>query len=342
MKVLCLWHATEAEIDYVRNAMPEGTEVVAPAKGKYFSRFECKYSDIERHAVDADAIIGWTLPEGIPEIAKKLKVLSWLHSGVDDLAQMGVLALAKQRGFKIANIRGANAIAVAEQAMMFLLALAKKTLVKHEAARNNQRFFPLFGDEHRSAMLYGRTLGVIGVGNIGEHIAKCAKGFGMQVLGVRRNKQRPAEHVDSMHGLDELHSVLGKCDYVVLATPNTPETFRFFGEAELAAMKPTAFLVNIARGNLIEEQPLYEALTSGRLRGYAADVWPWYAFGRTFPVSFEPRLHIQTLPNVIGSNDQAHDADGLLERYIEWGTQNLVEFAAGDRLTREVDPDLGY
>ncbi len=341
MKVLCLWHATGDEIKYIKDAMPRGTEVVAP-EGKYFSRFEATYQELKDNAVDADAFIGWTLPEGVPQLAGKLKILSWLHSGVDDLGQMGVLSLAKQRGFKVTNIRGANAIAVAEQAMMLMLALAKKTLLKHEVARENGVFFPLFGEEHRSAMLYGRTIGVIGVGNIGSHVARCAKGCGMHVLGVRRNNERPAEFVDSLHGMDELHSVLGKSDYIVLATPITGETFNFFGKAEIEAMKPTAFLVNIARSKLVQEKPLYDALTSGRLRGYGADVWPYYAYGETFPASRVPRLAIQKLPNVVCSNCQAHDADGQLERYIEWGTQNLLEFATGKPLTREIRLDLGY
>jgi len=341
MKVLCLWHATDAEINYIKEAMPSGTDVVAP-KGDYLSRFECTYWDIERHAADTDAIIGWTIPAGFLEIAPHLKILSWLHSGVDDLADFGVLRLAKERGFKVVNVRGANAIAVAEQAMMLVLALAKKTLLKHEAAREMHKLFPLFGDEHRSAMLSGRTMGVIGVGNIGSRVAKRAKAFDMQVLGVRRNKHKPTEYVDSMHGLDELHSVLSKCDYVVLTTPNTGETNQFFGKPELAVMKPSAFLVNVARGQLVQEKPLYEALTSGRLRGYAADVWPCYDAVRGFPATYEPRLQIQKLPNVVASRDQSHDADDVLERYIEWGTQNLVEFAAGKPLTREINLDLGY
>lgn len=341
MKVLCLWHATEDEVDYIKQAMPRGTDVVAP-KGNYFSRFECAYPELERHAVDADAFIGWAIPKGLLENAAKLKMLSWLHSGVDDLGEMGALLLARQRGFKVANIRGANAIAVAEQAMMFVLALAKKTVFKHQASRENHRLFPFFADENRSAMLSGRTIGLIGVGNIGGHIAKCAKGFGMHVLGVRRNKEKSVEYVDSMHGLAELRSVLGKCDYVVLATPNTGETFQLFGKAELAAMKPSAFLINTARGNLVHEQHLYEALTSGRLRGYAADVWPKYGYGRTFPEGSVPRLEIQKLPNVIGSCDQAANADDVLERSIQWGTENLVEFATGKPLTREIDLDLGY
>lgn len=164
----------------------------------------------------------------------------------------------------------------------------------------------------------------------------------MNVLGIRRDKARSVEHVDSMHGMDELHHVLTRSDYVVLATPKTAETFQYFGKPELAAMKPSAFLVNIARGNLIEEKALYEALTSGRLRGYAADVWPSCQFGKAFPVHSGSRLGIHMLPNVIGSYDQAANADDVLQRNVQWGTQNLLEFAKRKPLTREVNLELGY
>jgi len=341
MKVLCLWHATDAEIAYVKNALPSGTEVFAP-RGDYFSRFEATYRDLKPYAAECDAFIGWTLPDGIPEMAKKLKILSWLHTGVDDLRGLGILSLARERGFKVTNARGANAVAVAEHAMMFVLALAKKTVLKNEASRARRRLFPLFADEYRSAMLSGSTIGIIGVGCIGAHVAKRAKAFDMHVMGVRRNKDLKVEHIDSMHGLDELHTVLAKSDYVVLCTPNTTETAEMIGSEELAVMKRTAFLINIARGKLVQEKPLHDALMSGRLRGFAADVWPRYDFGKTFPISFVPRLDIQELPNVTGSIDQAANSDGVLERYIEWGTQNLMEFAAGKPLTREVDLELGY
>ncbi|MBT1516784.1 phosphoglycerate dehydrogenase [Bradyrhizobium sp. SRL28] len=339
MKVLCLWHATEDEVNSIRKAMPRGTEVVAP-KGEYFSRYESTYSELEAHAVDADAFIGFAIPNGLIEIARNLKLICWLHSGVDELD----LQLMKKRGVKLANVRGANAVAVAEQAMMLMLSLAKKTLLKHQAARESRKLFPLWGDEHRSAVLHGRTLGVIGAGSIGSRIAKDAKGFEMHVLGVRRNKGQPAEYVDSMHGIDELHSVLPKCDYVVLATPLTKETNGFFGKPELNAMKPTAFLINVGRGNVVQEKALYEALTSGRLRGYAADVWWDYDSGRTMPRSyFTPsRLGIEKLPNVLCSLGEAHNADDVRERDIEWGIQSLVEFAAGKPLTREINVELGY
>lgn len=107
-------------------------------------------------------------------------------------------------------------------------------------------------------------------------------------------------------------------------------------------MKSTAFLINVSRGNLIQEKPLYEALTSGKLRGFATDVWQSYPYGRAFPVHTGSRLQINQLPNVIGSYDQAANADDVLMRNIEWGTQSLSDFAHGRPITREVNLDLGY
>lgn len=337
MKVLCLWYATREEIMEIKAALPLGTEVVAP-EGEYFSRFESTYAELKTHAVDADVIIGWSLPYGLLEIAKNLKLLCWQHSGCNDLD----LKRLKERGIKVANVRGANAVAVAEHALMFVLALAKQTLVKHQVAQEGMRTFPVYGDQWRAAMLDRRTIGVIGVGSIGSLIAKYAKGFNMNVLGVRRHKEKPAEHVDSMYGMDQLHTVLAESDYVVLAAPLTPETSQFFGNAELAVMKPSAYLINVSRGNLVQEQPLYDALTSGRLRGFAADVWQRYEFGRAFPIGYMPRLGVHKLPNVTASIDQAANADDVLERDLEWGIQSLAEFAAGKPITREIDLDLGY
>lgn len=225
---------------------------------------------------------------------------------------------------------------------MFALALAKKTLIKHQAAAiNNWRFFPPRSDEYRSAMLHGRTMGVIGVGGIGSATAKLARGFNMRVLGLRRHKDKPAENFDAMYGVNELHAFLAECDYVVLAAPSTDETNQMIGKAEIEAMKPTAYLINVARGNLVQEKPLYEALTSGRLRGYGSDVWPKYESGRAFPTG-GARLPIQSLPNLVASIHQGGDADDVPERILELGIQNLVEFATGKPLTREVILDLGY
>lgn len=151
-------------------------------------------------------------PEGLLEIASKLKMFCWMHAGVDDLRQFGALRLFKERGVKLANIRGSNGRAVAEHAMIFVLALAKQTLVKHQASRDRDRLMPLYGDKFRSAMLDGRTMCIIGLGNIGSRIAQHAKGFDLHVIGIRRNKDRLDDNVDSIHNMEELHAVLPRSD----------------------------------------------------------------------------------------------------------------------------------
>ncbi|MER8703131.1 hypothetical protein [Mesorhizobium sp. M1273] len=124
--------------------MPAGIEVVVPAPADYLSRYETTYADLEPDAREADAFIGWTAPTGILEIAEKLKILSWLHVGVDDLRQIGAFSLLAQRKTKLANIAEANAIAIAEH-MMLMLALAKNAIIKHQIAVDGRSSFPVWG-----------------------------------------------------------------------------------------------------------------------------------------------------------------------------------------------------
>ncbi|MBB4276696.1 NAD(P)-dependent oxidoreductase [Rhizobium mongolense] len=202
MKIACLWHATQNELDIIREHLPADAEVVALAGG-YDSRFEGTYAELRPIVQDADAIIAFAVPKGLLEAAGKLKIFSWLHSGIDDLEQLGILRLAKHKGFKVANVRGANSVTVAEQALMFMLALAKKTLLKHQHFVEGRQQFPLWDDGNRSAMLSGRTIAVIGVGQIGAAVAKRAKAFDMEVIGVRRHADQPVENVDNMVGPDQ-------------------------------------------------------------------------------------------------------------------------------------------
>lgn len=334
-----MWHASAAEIELVRETLP-GADVVAPS-GQWQSRFECTLADVESFLPDADVIIAWAIPKGSLEKATQLKILSWMHSGVDDLEEIGVLDLAKRRGFRIANIRGANAVAVAEQGMMFMLALAKRVLVKHRFVQEGRQQFPLW-DNDRSGMLKGCTVGIVGMGHIGSHVAKRAKAFDMRVLGIRRNKNISIENVDTMYGPSELTSVLPVCDYVVLAAPQTDETHHLIAEAEIASMKNSAFLINIARGDLIKEKPLYDALVGGELAGFATDVWWRYEYGRTFPNGWGPRSNLQQLPNVICSLHEAHNADGVLEKNLRWGIENVAEYFRGEPISREINLELGY
>jgi phosphoglycerate dehydrogenase-like enzyme len=278
--------------------------------------------------------MGWVMPAGGFGRAKSLKALVWLHAGCDELD----FAMLKQRGVKVANVRGANAISVAEQAMALLLAVAKRVVVNHNSVLQahwepQDRLRP----EHRGMMLEGKTLAVIGLGGIGTAIAKRARAFDMRVVGIRRHPDKGGEHVDAVYGMGDLHKVL--------ATPITEETMGFMDADAIAAMKPTAVLVNVARGNLIQEMPLYEALKAGRLAGFASEVWWHYtnSLPATYHYPIPSRTGLQRLPTVVAAGNRAGVASpGIIDRVIDIGTENLAAFFRGEPMPRAINLDLGY
>ncbi|MER8843167.1 2-hydroxyacid dehydrogenase [Mesorhizobium sp. M0913] len=338
MKVLLGWHATDEELATVRQSLP-GATVVGPRPEPYLSRFDLTLESIADTLGDVDAFVGYVLPEGSLDIAKKLKLICWMHAGCDELD----LARLKTLGVQVTNLRGANSIAVAEHAMAIILGLAKRLIAKHQACVNALPV-PVYDADSRSAMLHRRTLGIIGLGQIGNAIAQRAKAFDMRVLGVRLHPDLGAGVADAVFGVDQMAQVLGNSDYVVLATPITRKTNSFFGAAEIDAMKSGAFLINIARGNLIQERPLSDALKSGKIAGYGSDVW--WTYNNAFPASYHfpvpSRTGIQRMPNVIGTGDQGANADDVLDRNIARSVESLLEFHHDKPLTWKIDLDLGY
>lgn len=339
MKVLLTWHVEAQELAKYKAALPENTVIVHPPPAPGFSRFDTTLEAIKPLLHDVDVIVGWVLPEGTLDAAKALKLLCWMHAGCDEL-DFGRL---KSMGVQVTNIRGANSTAVAEHAMALMLGLAKRLIAARQAVVDAETA-PFYVEGHHSSTLDNRTIGLIGLGRIGTEIAQRAKAFNMRVLGVRRHPERGLAGADAVHGIDALQSVLRQCDYVVLATPMTGDTNQFFGNAEFEAMKPGAFLVNIARGNLVQEVALYEALTSGKLAGYGADVWWTYnnAYPATYHFPVPSRTGVHKLPNVLGTGGQGSNADDVVERTIDRSIESLVQFASGAALTWAIDLDLGY
>jgi phosphoglycerate dehydrogenase-like enzyme len=340
MKTVLSWYARDDELRQVGTALPAGATVVAPAERPHLSRFETSHDDLAGLAAEADAIMGWVLPPGILDVAKRLRALVWLHAGCDEL-DFGAL---KRRGIQVANARGANAIAVAEHAMALLLGLAKKLLVKHQAVLE-ARWTPGWDPQYSGVLLEGKTMVVVGLGQIGTAVARRAKGFDMRVLAVRRHPDKGgAPGVDAVHGQGDLHRVLAEADFVVLALPITRETMAVIDDAALAAMKPTASLINVARGNLVLERALHAALTGGRLAGYAADVWWHYehALPATYHFPIPSRTGIQRLPNVLATGNQASHTPEIRARCLAMGTESLAAFARGEAMPRTIDLDLGY
>lgn len=337
--VMLTWYARADEVAHVKAGLPRGTTVFAPKTRPHLSRFEVGYDDLIKAAPKADAMMGWVVPPGIFEAAKKVKALAWLHAGCDELD----FAMLKRRGIKVANIRGGNGIAVAEHAMALMMGIAKRLAERHRWVQE-AKWQPIWHPDFIGTMLEGKTLAIIGLGQIGSAVARRAKAFDMHVIGVRRHLKLGGTYVDEVYGPDKLHAVLKRADFTLLSAPLTSETLQMIDAKALAAMKPSAFLINIARGNMIVEQALHDALVKKCLAGYAADVWWTYtnSFPATYHFPIVSRTGLHRLPNVLCTGDQASNADGMTEREIAMGTESLAAFFARKTMPREVDLDLGY
>ncbi|MGQ0676723.1 MAG: D-2-hydroxyacid dehydrogenase [Rhodospirillales bacterium] len=232
--------------------------------------FEVRTRDeIGRRIGEADALVVSGLwSNDLLERAKKLRFIQSIGAGVDQFPRDALI----ERGIRLASARGVNARAVAEHAMALILALCRKL----PEARDNQAkhiWRGMIGDlERREDELGGKTVIVVGLGGIGGRLAQLAKAFDMHVVGFRRDPSAGKGHADSIHGLGELKALLPDADFVALTCPLTRETENLIDATALAAMKKSAFLVNVARGRCVDEPALIKALAAGAIAGAAVDV----------------------------------------------------------------------
>ncbi len=199
---------------------------------------------------------------------KRLRYIQSIGAGTDQFPRE---ELAK-REIRLASARGVNARAVAEHAMALMLALSRRL---PEARDNQQRrvWRGMIGDlSQREDELGGKRLLVVGLGDIGGRLAQLAKAFDMRVVGLRRHPAFGRGAADAVHATDELNSMLPDADFVVLACPLTAETENLVDAQALSRMKPTAYLVNVARGRVVDEAALIEALATHGIAGAGIDV----------------------------------------------------------------------
>jgi len=221
---------------------------------------------------------------------------------------------ATEAGVVVANAPG-NSIAVAEATMLLLLAVPKNFLAMTDAARSGQR--PAF--DVRGHEVYAKTLGIIGLGRIGRHLAKIAQGFEMKVVAYDPYvdpAQAEAIHVSMV----DLATLLKESDFVSINCVLTPETHHLIGEEELALMKETAYLVNTARGAIIDEAALYRALKEGRIAGAGLDVFEEEPLKADNP--------LLSLPNVIATPhalSRAWESTGRTTQMIQDGILAILE-----------------
>jgi phosphoglycerate dehydrogenase-like enzyme len=236
-----------------------------------------------------------------------------------------------QSSVPISSGRGAgDSLPIAEWVLAACLALCKefpRAFAQRSTGRLERAAF-------RGRQVAGKTVGVVGLGGIGRQVARLARGLGMRVIGMRRSSE-PVEHVERLYPPSELRALLGQSDTVVLTTQLTAETHHLMDEAALAAMKPGAYLINVARGELIDQAALLHALRSGRLGGFAADVYEG-EFERQPPAELLGLDNVILTPHTSSQTEQP--STGSLEIFRE----NLRRCLGGQSLLNQVDWERGY
>lgn len=176
--------------------------------------------------------------------------------------------------------------------------------------------------------LRGHTVGIIGYGHIGFEVAKRAKAFDMRVIGTRRSKQETPEHLDWLGTPDQMGKLLSESDFVVVACDLNAETEGMIGEAELRLMKPDALIINVARGRVIAEQALYDALKNHQIGGAVLDVW--YNYNSPGKPEVQPsNFPFADLDNVLLSAHESASSHNMWERRWQFVAENFARAASG-------------
>jgi len=282
---------------------------------------------------------GWLSADAFDRLLTRAPRLAWVHSASAGV-ERALTPTALSRGIVITNARGVFSRPIAEYVMMMILAVSRKLPGLLELQRE-RTWQPLEGTELRDV-----TVGIVGLGSIGRAVGALATAFGCRVVATRRrpeagNATRDDEELsfgeamlDRVGGPGTLQALLAESDFVVLAAPLTTETENMIDADTLAAMKPGAWLINVARGRLVNERALLRALRDGPIGGAILDTF------RDEPL--QPSSPFYDLPNVIVTPHTSWSSGRVLDRSFELFCDNLRRFAVGEPLLNVVDPSRGY
>ncbi|MGP1909669.1 D-2-hydroxyacid dehydrogenase [Metabacillus sp. JX24] len=245
------------------------------------------------HLSEAEIIAGWK--KGMEETClHESSRLRWVQSWSAGVNSMPLQALEKKEVI-LTSANGVHANPISETIFALMLGLTRKI---HAYVRNQSE--KKWHHENMKLEIHGKTIGVIGVGAIGQETAKIAKAFGMTVLGVRHSG-KPADFVDEMYTQADLNSILPRCDYVAVTVPLTLETERLFTYEQFKRMKPSAYFINIGRGEVVEEAALIQALEENEIAGAGLDVFEHEPLGVKSPLwEFE---NVIITPHTSGSTE---------------------------------------
>jgi phosphoglycerate dehydrogenase-like enzyme len=315
-----MWRPPPWFIEKLRTDFPQ-TEVLYSAKKR----------DDEETLRGADVMIGWSLS---PDQLRAAKSLRWIYSitaAIDQFLYPELIA----SGITLTNAGRVHGPVVAEHAIAMLLALAKRlpSAVRYQQ-RRNWAMEAIWKEQPRPREVRGANLLVIGLGSIGAEVASMAVALKMHVIGVREHPERGTAGAHEAVGYDSLDSAITRADFVVLAAPLTPRTRHLIDARRLQFFKPTAFLINVSRGALVDEAALVKALRDRKIAGAALDVFEKEPLSRWSP--------LWKMPQVLITPHTAFLTENVWQRHYEVFTANLRRYLAGQPLESVVDLKRGY
>ena len=274
----------------------------------------------QRHALARiECCVALDLPFDVATVAPRLRWVQALAAGVAHLESAGL----RGAGIRLTNASGANATSIAEFVFARILGEFKQTR-RLDATQQRRQWRPVFGDE-----IAGKTVGLIGFGPINQAVARRARAFELEVIVVRRSAAR-TDLADEVLGPDGLHDMLGRCDIVVAAVPESPETHQLFDSAALAAMRDGSMFVNVGRGSLVDEPALLDALLSGKLRAAAVDVTTVEPLPEASPLWDAPNIYI--------SAHCSTEPTRFFESAHRVFADNIARYLANQPLLNEISP----
>lgn len=325
----------EEHVERIRAAVPDARVLYDPsfvAPPRYpadhtgqpgFRRSPESDATFRRWLAEADVLydVDRSLAKDLPTLAPRLRWIQFTSSGIGGLVRDAGL---HETDVVITNAAGIHAVPLAEHALLAMLYFTKDVPRRRDeqAAHRWERYC---GRELR-----GQTLGVVGLGAVGVEVARLARAVGLRTLGLKRSTVADPEalHVERVYGADELSDMLPQCDHLVLIAPHTAATERMIGARELALLPPGAVLINIARGALVDEEALLEALHSGHLGGAALDVATTEPLPADHPLWDAPRTLITA--------HSASTVDKENARLTELFCDNLLRWREGRPLRNRV------
>lgn len=263
-----------------------------------------------------------------PALLDQFPRLKWIQVLTAGLDRLPIQAL-EERGILLTNVRGLHGIQMAEYTMAMILNLVRRTYQFYDLQKEKR-----WDNTVRIDEAYGKTLGILGLGAIGEAIAQRAKAFGLRVIGLRKTPGPCPPCVDQLLTSGQEKELYAQSDFLVVLLPLTEETRHFINGEAFNQMKEGAFLINIARGPIVDEQALLEAVRQGKIAGAVLDVFDEEPLPPDHPFWTEKNIIIT--PHIAGRSPR------YMERAMDIFVENLKAYPDLSRMKNVIDYKRGY